>query len=165
MYIGPLPITFPLRGWWSVYVAVVSSICALAMIGAGAWLLVQRQTGTRAQATVTQCRTHGAGRYERTHCDGTWLVGGSSLLDPGSRIVVGSVEGADESDVGKTIDVTLTPDGETAYTRDPTVALILIGVGLVPAVGLVWWAFVSAARRRARRSTPAADVENRTGDV
>jgi hypothetical protein len=150
VYIGPLPITYPLRGWWLVYVVVVSSICAVVMIGAGSWLLWQRQTGTRVEASVTQCRTHGAGRYERVHCDGTWIIGGSSLLDPGSSIVVGTVEGADTDDVGKTIDVTLSPDGQTAYTRDLRLPLILIGTGLAPAVGLVWWWFVSLSRRRRR---------------
>lgn len=151
MYTRRVGITYPLRGWWLVYVAVVSSICAVVMIWAGSWLLWQRQTGTRVQATVTQCRTHGAGRYERVHCDGTWLIGGTSLLDDGSHIVVGTIEGADTSDVGKTIDVTLSPDGQSAYTRDLRLPLILIGAGLVPAIGLVWWWLVSLRRRRARR--------------
>jgi hypothetical protein len=137
------------RRWMLVYVVVVALICAVVMIGAGTWLLVQRQTGTRAQAIVTQCHTHGAGRYERVHCDGTWTIGGS-LLDTG-HIVVGDVDGADTSDVGKTIDVTLSSDGQTAYTRDLRLPILLIGFGLVPAAGLV---IAGAVQLRKRRTPP-----------
>jgi hypothetical protein len=104
-------------------------IMAAALLWPGIFFLVQRQTGTRALATVAECETTGAGRYETTHCSGSWVIGGS-LLD-GGHVVVGSVNGAGQSDVGKTIDVTLR--GDEAYTRGLTLPLLLIGLGLIPA--------------------------------
>lgn len=103
------------------------------LLGPGIFLLVQRQTGPRASATVGDCVTTGAGRYRRTHCTGTWIVGGS-LLD-GGHVVYGTIDGADTSDVGKTIDVTLR--GDTAYSRSLTLPLLLIGLGLMPALLLL----------------------------
>jgi hypothetical protein len=122
---------------------VVFLLAELVMIGAGVFLVVQRQTGTRVRATVTGCIRTGAGRTESVDCSGTWVVGGS-LLGEG-HIVVGDVDGATQSDVGKTIDVTLR--GDTAYTRSLKLPLLLIGLGLVlPVVGLV--AVVTGRRRR-----------------
>jgi len=117
---------------------------ATALLWPGIFFLVQRQTGTRAMATVDECKTHGAGRYERIHCTGTWVVGGS-LLD-GGHIVVGSINGADQSDVGKTLDVTLR--GDEAYTRGLALPLLLIGLGLVPVAAAVLLAWSVAHPRR-----------------
>jgi hypothetical protein len=147
----PVPGSYPPRGARLVFVLVTSAIVAICMIWAGGWLLVQRQTGTRVQATVTQCRTHGSGQYRRVHCDGTWIIGGTSLLDPGSSIVVGTVDGADTTDVGKTIDATLSSDGQTAYSRDLLLPMILIVTGLVPAFGVLIYGAVQL-RKRFRRT-------------
>jgi hypothetical protein len=111
-----------------VLAIVVAFVLSAAVIGAGIFLLVQRQTGTRASATVRECRTTGSRRYATTHCTGTWIAGGS-LLD-GGHVVFGSIDGADNSDVGKTIDVTLR--GDTAYTRGLTLPLLLIALGILP---------------------------------
>jgi len=116
-----------------VYLAIVAVVIAAVMIGSGVFLLVQRQTGPRASATVADCVRTGAGRYASTHCTGSWVVGGS-LLD-GGHVVVGTIDGAETGDVGKTLDVTLR--GDTAYTRGLALPLLLIGLGLVPAAGLV----------------------------
>lgn len=116
---------------------------AAALLWPGIFFLVQRQTGTRASATVAECETTGAGRYESTHCTGSWMVGGS-LLD-GGHVVVGSVNGADQSDVGKTIDVTLR--GDEAYTRGLALPLLLIGLGLIPAAAAVLLARALIIRR------------------
>jgi hypothetical protein len=99
----------------------------------GIFLLVQRQTGPRATATVGDCVTTGAGRYASTHCTGTWIVGGSLL--EGGHVVYGTIDGADTSDVGKTIDVTLR--GDTAYSRALALPLLLIGLGLMPGLLLL----------------------------
>jgi hypothetical protein len=50
-------------------------------------------------------------------------------LFDGGHVVVGSVDGAEQNDVGKTVDVTL--HGDTAYTRSLTtpLALIVFGAG------------------------------------
>jgi hypothetical protein len=87
--------------------ALVGAVLAggLALAGGGVVLLVQRETGTRARATVTGCTVSGSGRYERTDCTGTWVVGGT-LVGGSGRVVVGTIDGVEASDVGKTIDVT-----------------------------------------------------------
>jgi hypothetical protein len=120
------------KGGKLVLLVMAAVVIASVMIGSGVFLLVQRQTGPRASVTVADCVTSGAGRYASVHCTGSWVVGGS-LLD-GGHVVVGTIDGADTSDVGKTIDVTLR--GDTAYTRGLTLPLLLIGIGLVPAAGI-----------------------------
>jgi hypothetical protein len=135
----------PSRGslWLVVGIFVVF---AAALLVPGIFLLVQLETGTSARASVNECETTGSGRYESTHCSGTWIVGGS-LLD-GGHVVVGSVDGADQSDAGKTIDVML--HGDTAYPRSPVTPLVLIGFGLGPAV-----AALLLAVRLIRRPRPS----------
>jgi hypothetical protein len=99
-----------------------------ALLVPGIFFLVQRQTGIRADATVADCEITGAGRLEDTHCTGSWVVGGS-LLD-GGHVVLGTISGAEQSDVGKKLDVTV--NGDTAYTRELATPLVLIGLGLIP---------------------------------
>ncbi len=111
---------------------LAATIIGATMIGSGIFLLVQRENGARAFATVGDCTVIGRGRYRHTHCTGSWVVGGP--LTAGGHVVVGTISGADERDLGKTIDVTLR--GDTAYTRAIAVPLLLIGLGLIPgAVG------------------------------
>ena len=78
------------------------------------------------------------------------LVATGSLLDKGS-IVVGTIQGAEDSDVGKTIDVTLS--GDQAYSRDPKLPLLLIGFGLV---ALAFAVFIVVGYFRQRRAAVAA---------
>jgi hypothetical protein len=47
---------------------------------------------------------------------------------------VGTVDGAGYGDVGKTITVTVSKSGDTAYTRSLTKPLGLIGLGLLPLI-------------------------------
>jgi hypothetical protein len=136
--------TSPPKAGTVASVVVIMIGMAAALLWPGIFFLVQRQTGVRAMATVDECKTHGAGRYERTHCTGTWVVGGS-LLD-GGHIVVGSINGADQSDVGKTLDVTLR--GDEAYTRGLALPLLLIGLGLVPVAAAIFLAWSVAHPRR-----------------
>jgi hypothetical protein len=110
-------------------VAVVLAALTAAVLGGGIFLLVQHETGTRAQAHVTSCTATGSAKYRKVHCDGSWTVGGS-LLDGGHV-----VDGADQGDVGKTIDVTVR--GDTAYSRNLTLPIVLTGLGLLPLAGLV----------------------------
>jgi hypothetical protein len=119
-------------------VALIAILWAAILIGPGGFLLYQRQTGDRAQATVDTCEVNGAGRWQTVNCSGSWIVGGSLL--EGGHVIVGTVQGVDESSVGKTIEVTLR--GGEAYSRGLTLPLLLIGFGLVPLVGaaLVLWA-------------------------
>src|SRR5665213_316305 len=116
-----------------IFALIVAAVVAVVMIWAGVFLLVQRQTGPRAMATVDDCVTTGSGKYQSTHCTGTWIIGGSLL--EGGHVVVGTINDADQSQVGKTIEVTLR--GDEAYTRDLILPLMLLGFGLVPAAGLL----------------------------
>jgi hypothetical protein len=115
------------------FIVVPFAVFAAALLVPGIFLLVQSTTGTPAQASVDSCETTGAGRWQRTECSGSWIVGGS-LLDNG-HVIVGTIQGADESDAGKTIDVML--HGDDAYSRRLTTALVLIGFGVVPVVAAV----------------------------
>ena len=54
------------------------------------------------------------------------------MLD-GGHVVVGTVNGVDESDVGKDVDVTVRDD--TAYARGLAMPLMLVGLGLIPVAG------------------------------
>jgi hypothetical protein len=113
--------------------AAILAAFSVALLVPGIALLDLSQTGTPAQASVEYCETTGAGRYERTDCSGSWIVGGS-LLD-GGHVIVGTVDDADQSDVGKTIDVML--HGDTAYSRSLFTPLVLIGFGAAPLLAAI----------------------------
>jgi hypothetical protein len=137
--VAPTSAAQPARA--GVVVLIAAALIAATMIGAGVFLIVQRQTGTRALATVGDCEASGGGRYRSVHCTGTWVVGGS--LIGGGHVVFGTIDGVDTDAVGKTIDVTLR--GDTAYARGLALPLLLIGLGLIPGAGAVL--FVRARRR------------------
>lgn len=126
-------------------------IMAVCLLWPGIFFLVQRQTGVRAEATVGDCEVTGAGRYQRTHCTGTWIVGGS-LLD-GGHVIFGTINDADPSQVGKTIDVTLR--GDEAYTLDLLLPIMLIGFGLIPIAIDVFLVWALVRRRRTDGATRA----------
>lgn len=110
----------------------------LGMLGGGVFLVVVQVTGEPAQARITDCHKSG-GRYRSDVCDGTWVAGGSLLA--GGRVVLGTVDGADPGDIGRTIDVRLS--GDRAYTTSLRVPIVLIVLGLaVTAFGvrLLWMA-------------------------
>ena len=96
---------------------------------AGLWRTLCGRQMTRNAGRLTQClgplreRLDVSQRDTRQIC---WVLGGSLL--EGGHVVVGRIEGAETDDVGKAIDVTLSPDGETAYTRDIRLAVGLIVV-------------------------------------
>jgi hypothetical protein len=130
-----------------ILVVIAAALIAVSMIGAGAFLLVQRQTGTRAVATVGDCVTSGGGRYRSVHCTGTWIIGGP-LIGGGGHVVFGTIEGVDTDSVGKKIDVTLR--GDTAYSRGLALPLLLVALGLVPGAAA---ALAVRRGRRPRRSS------------
>lgn len=110
---------------------VLGLIVALAVAGlmvwAGVFYFIQQHTGLATTATVGDCEVTGAGRNQRTHCNGTWIIGGS-LLD-GGHVIYGTIEDADPSQVGKDIPVRV--HGDTAYTLEPILPSMLTGFGLV----------------------------------
>jgi hypothetical protein len=64
-------------------------------------------------------------------CTGTWVTGGS-LVGGTGHVVVGTVDGVDNTDVGKTIDVRLA--GGEAYEESLELPLILLGLGFSASV-------------------------------
>jgi hypothetical protein len=113
---------------------IAFAVIVATMVGSGVFLLVQRQTGTRAEATVGDCVTSGGGRYRKVHCTGTWIVGGPLIA--GGHVVWGTITGVDTDSVGKKVDVTLR--GDTAYARGLALPLLLIGLGLMAAALFAW---------------------------
>jgi hypothetical protein len=105
---------------WAVLLAIPA-----ALVGGGGWLLYQRTSGTRVQATVLDCdlsggRVGGASTY-RQDCTASWTIDG--------ELVVGVFSGGNgESDVGKTVEATVR--GDTAYSRSLRLPVVLIALGL-----------------------------------
>jgi hypothetical protein len=129
-------------------VAVIAIVIAATVFGAGVFLLVQRQTGPRASATVDRCVTRGTGRRAQTYCTGSWIVGGSLLA--GGHVVVGTIQGAEQSDEGKTLDVTLR--GDTAYSRGLALPLVLVALGSLLGAGTARFIATAFGKRNARRT-------------
>jgi hypothetical protein len=130
-------------------------VVALACVGGGVFLIVERETGTRAKAKVTECVESGRRFSHRTNCTGTWVVGGS-LVRGGGHVVVGTIEGAESSDVGKTIDVTVS--GDLAYSRSLVLPILLLVLGLLVALvaTLSSLALIKAGRRDGGSSEKSA---------
>jgi hypothetical protein len=114
-----------------VIVAVGLGLVVVGIVG-----IVKRETGTRAKATITECHfVSGGGRTGSEECDGTWVVGGS-LLGNG-HVAVGEVDGAESSDIGKTITVVVS--GDHAYTPSLVIPIVLLCLGLlIVAVGAMF---------------------------
>jgi hypothetical protein len=70
-------------------------------------------------------------------------------------VVVGTINGADSGDVGKTVDVTVS--GDHAQTRSLVLPILLIGLGLLVAIGGVVL-IRAAAKTRARRARGAGQL-------
>ncbi len=117
----------------TLFVTIVMLALTAGVLGGGIFLLVQRATGTRTQAHISSCDASGAGKYRRVHCEGTWTIGGA--LTRGGHVVVGTVDGVDIGDVGKTVDVTVR--GDTAYSRSLVLPIVLVVLGLLPLAALV----------------------------
>jgi hypothetical protein len=141
--------------WFLRGVFILLVLTAVGLMAGGIFLIVQRQTGTRARATVTECHVVSNGTHATDECSGTWVVGGS-LIGNG-HVVIGDVQGAERRDVGRTLDVTVR--GDTAYTRGLGLPIGLTAGGLVGAVGLGWltvktWSAAGAPASRTTASRP-----------
>jgi len=94
-----------------------------ALLGFGAYLLHQRNTGPHAAVTVTHCEVIDPGPRPSSapheYCRGDWTLDGRTYVDK-------TVQGADLADEGHVIDATV--HGDTAYSRDLQTPLILLGV-------------------------------------
>jgi hypothetical protein len=124
-------------------------------------LIVQRETGTRARATVTECLPTSAGKYGGYECIGTWVAGGK-LIGGGGHVVIGNVEGAEPKNVGKSIEVTIS--GDHAYTASLRVPIILLVIGLFVAVVSVL-ALINGGSPKSARRSPVASPETHVGSA
>jgi hypothetical protein len=60
-------------------------------------------------------------------------------------VVVGTIQGAEQSDEGKSLDVTLR--GDTAYSRGLALPLVLTGLGLLLGAGAARFVMISFGSR------------------
>jgi hypothetical protein len=118
----------PVRVSWFAKVCIVFLLLgALGMAAGGVYLTIVQFTGTPAKATVTGCVLDQDSRYATYDCTGTWVTGGS-LVGGSGHVVVGTVDGVDNTDVGKTVDVRLA--GDEAYEESLELPVILLGLGI-----------------------------------
>ena len=129
-----------------VIVLLLLILPGVGLVAAGLHQANVKRNGTPAEARVSDC-TRVGGRYKSDSCTGTWVAGGS-LVSGDGRVVRGTVDGADRGDIGKTIDVRLSGDGDSATTTSLRVPVILIVLGAaLAALGI--WVLICQRRRAA----------------
>jgi hypothetical protein len=126
----------------------VVGLIGLGLLGGGIFLIVQRETGTRAKATVTECEPTSASRYGGYECTGTWISGGD-LVGGNGQVVIGTVEGAEPNNVGKTMEVTVS--GDRAYSTSLRLPIVLLAIGLLMAAGSVFLVIKAGSPGSSRR--------------
>jgi hypothetical protein len=131
--------------WFTKACIAFLLLAAIGLSVGGVYLMIVQFTGIPARAMVTECVQDGDARYPSVtyDCTGTWVIGGG-LVGGNGHVVVGAVEGVDDTDVGKTIDVRLS-DGE-AYAESLVLPVILMGLGF-PAAVLIGFLLVRVQRR------------------
>ena len=135
------PESLPMRVVVNLVVAAILLV-PFVLVGAGAWLILQRQTGDRVEAEVIGCDLDIGYKTSSQHCTARWTVDGVEHTGP--------IQGSGDQEVGETVDATLR-DGEL-YSRSLRLPLVLLGLGLPLLVLPITW-----VRRRLRgaRTTPA----------
>ena len=125
-------------------------IAAVVILGIGGLLVfggfskyADAHSGVPGKAKVSSCTRPVNTKYVKkvSTCTGSWIVGGS-LLEGGS-VAVGRIEGADQGDVGKTIDVRIHgADHATVPGLGTPILLWALG-GAIAQFGLFvlrgWW--------------------------
>jgi hypothetical protein len=142
--IGDVVPRLPRVTWFAKACIVFLLLATVGMGIGGVYLTVVQFTGTPASATVTDCVQDQDARYPGVtyDCTGTWTVGGS-LVGGNGHVVVGTVDGVDNTDVGKTIEVRLA--GGAAYAESLALPLILMGIGF-PAAALIGFLLLRVQR-------------------
>lgn len=135
------PESLPMRVAVNLVVAAVMLV-PFVLVGSGAWLLYQRQTGDRVEAEVIGCDLDIGYKTSSQHCTARWMVDGVEHTGP--------IQGSGDQEVGETVSATLR-EGEL-YSRSLTLPLVLLGLGLPLLVLPVTWV---RRRIRAARRTPA----------
>jgi hypothetical protein len=134
------------RRTWFLKACFVFVLLGTIGIGAGGvYLTVIQFTGVAAKATVTECVQDTDSRYPGVtyDCTGTWVSGGD-LVGGNGHVIVGTVEGADITDVGKAVDVRLA--GGEAYVQSLLLPLLLMGLGF-PSAALIGYVMVRSRQR------------------
>ncbi len=90
------------------------------LVGAGGWLLWQRQFGAKVQAEVISCDVDVGYKTSSQHCLARWTEDGVEKTGP--------IQGSGDQEVGETVTATLR--GDELYSRSLTLPLILLGLGL-----------------------------------
>lgn len=111
--------TLPMRVFVGLIVVVILAI-PLVMVGAGSWLLWQRQAGERVEAEVIDCDIDVGYKRASQYCVARWTQDGVERTGP--------IHGSGDNEVGETVSATLR-DGEL-YSRSLALPLLLIGLGL-----------------------------------
>jgi hypothetical protein len=109
------------------------------LVGAGLWLLAQRQFGDKVQAEVISCDIDVGYKTSQQTCLARWTQDGVEHT--------GSIQGSGDDEVGKTI--TATVHGDELYSRSLGLPLILLGLGLP----LCFFPFAWLRSRLERRSS------------
>ena len=95
-------------------------IVPFVLVGAGGWLLWQRQFGEKVQAEVISCDLDVGYKTSSQHCLARWTEDGVEKTGP--------IQGSGDQEVGETVTATLR--GDELYSRSLTLPLILLGLGL-----------------------------------
>ncbi|WP_028655530.1 hypothetical protein [Nocardioides sp. J54] len=135
------PESLPARVVLALLVAA-ALLTPFVLVGAGGWLLYQRQTGEVVQAEVLGCETDIGYRRSAQHCTARWTVDGVERTGP--------IQGSGDQEAGETVEATLR-DGEL-YSRSLALPLVLLGLGLPLCVLPLLWV---RGRFRRDRTTPA----------
>ena len=90
------------------------------LVGAGLWLLGQRQFGEKVEAQVISCDVDVGYKTSEQHCVARWTQDGVEHTGP--------IQGSGDDEVGRTI--TATVRGDELYSRSLGLPLILLGLGL-----------------------------------
>lgn len=118
-------------------------IVPFVLIGAGGWLLWQRQTGEKVEAEVITCDFDIKYKSSSQHCTARWTVDGVEMFGP--------IQGSGDQEVGETVTATL--HGDELYSRSLTLPLVLLGLGLPLLFFPIMWIRRLIAGRGSRTAT------------
>ena len=127
-------------------------LVSVAVTAIGAIQLYHVETGTATTATITSCEDSGNGSTgDGDICTGTWVAGGP--LGAGGNFVSGTVEGASDRDLGKTVSVRVS--GGTAYLRSLSMPVFALAFGVGLLVLIPVFRLISRRRTAAGRGASA----------
>ena len=135
---------------------VVTALFGLGMGGAGIAEIASKESGTKARVKVTGCSYNEELKGGTYQCQGVWVSGGA-LVGGNGHVVIGSIDDADPSEIGKTI--TARVSGDSAYTPSLRVPILLIifGVLMIGGSGISALQVIRGQKRGPTRSVAASE--------